>query len=108
MWGSEEEALSASHSLLSTSILPTVSQFSYLTYPPGKLFAYSNLGFTLLGMLIERVSSLPYHQYVSQRILKPLEMNNSFFLPPTLQQLEELYTTNQLLRGNLPSIIIID
>ncbi len=34
-------------------------------------FQYSNLGYTLLGMVIEKASGMPYSEYISQNILKP-------------------------------------
>ena len=44
-------------------------------YPANKYFQYSNLGLTLLGYLIEEVSGVPYSQYISDKILNPLDMN---------------------------------
>ena len=39
---------------------------------PGEQFAYSNLGYQLLGQLIERVSGQRYEEYVTDRVLAPL------------------------------------
>lgn len=47
--------------------------------PAGYRHLYSNPGFELLALVIEEVSGLPYHTYVSKHILKPLMMNNSSF-----------------------------
>lgn len=41
-------------------------------FGPGEKFAYSNLGYIVLGRLIERCSGLPYRQYVEEKILQPL------------------------------------
>lgn len=38
---------------------------------------YSNYGFSLLGLLIEKVSGQPYNQYVIENIVKPLGLNNT-------------------------------
>ncbi len=46
-------------------------------YPVGKIWAYSNLGYALLGILVERVSGLKYDDYISGNIFEPLSMNNS-------------------------------
>ena len=46
-------------------------------YPANKYFQYSNLGLTLLGYLIEEVSGIPYNQYISDKILNPLDMNST-------------------------------
>lgn len=39
---------------------------------PDEKFAYSNLGYVLLGQLIEKVSGLSYEQYVSENIIAKL------------------------------------
>jgi CubicO group peptidase (beta-lactamase class C family) len=39
--------------------------------------AYSNLGYQLLGVIIENISSLSYSEFVKNNILKPLDMENS-------------------------------
>lgn len=41
---------------------------------PGVAYEYSNLGFTLLGHIIQTVSRQPYQQYITEHILKPLGM----------------------------------
>lgn len=46
-------------------------------YPVGKIWAYSNLGYALLGILVERVSGLNYDDYIAQNIFKQLSMTNS-------------------------------
>ena len=49
---------------------------------PGEQFLYSNIGFAILGLALERASGTPYVQLVQQRIFTPLQMNNSFFIVP--------------------------
>ena len=46
-----------------------------LSSPPGPKFAYSNLGYVLLGWLIEQVSGLPYEVYIQQNIISKLNIN---------------------------------
>jgi len=58
------------------SALPYLAT-SYLVHPPGEQFYYSNLGYELLGILIARISGIPYHRYVETRILEPLGMSHS-------------------------------
>lgn len=43
---------------------------------PNEKFAYTNLGYVALGQLIERVSGMPYRQYVEHHILKPLAVQD--------------------------------
>ena len=42
-----------------------------LKNPPGKVFAYSNFGYCLLGRVIEKITGMPYAEYVKKRILEP-------------------------------------
>lgn len=49
--------------------------------PPGARFHYSNLAFALLGIVVERVSGVPYAQYVEDRLLKPLGLTRTSFDP---------------------------
>lgn len=51
-------------------------------FPPGEIIAYSNYGTALAGYIVERVSGLPYSQYMEQHIYSPLGMNNSSFRQP--------------------------
>ena len=42
---------------------------------PNEKFAYSNLGYILLGQLIEKVSGITYEAYINENILKKLGTN---------------------------------
>lgn len=50
-----------------------------LISPPGETFNYSNTGYELLGLIIEKVSGKTYEEYVQKNIFKPLGMVNSGF-----------------------------
>ena len=47
---------------------------------PGEKFAYSNIAYEVLGVLIARTSSQSFEDYVKQHILLPLSMDCSTFL----------------------------
>lgn len=51
-----------------------------LIAPPGTHFSYSNEGYGILGLLIERISGKTYHQYVHDHILKPCHMEHTKFM----------------------------
>ncbi len=46
---------------------------------PGKKVIYLNEGYELLQLVIEKVSSMRYREYVTQNILEPLQMKRSTF-----------------------------
>ncbi|MDJ1473483.1 serine hydrolase domain-containing protein [Cytophagaceae bacterium DM2B3-1] len=46
---------------------------------PGLEFSYSNMGYTLLGMVIESITHLPYEKYLDRNLLRPLGMLHSTF-----------------------------
>jgi len=46
---------------------------------PGARFSYSNMGYTLVGMIIESVVGDRYETYLDEQILAPLAMNESTF-----------------------------
>jgi CubicO group peptidase (beta-lactamase class C family) len=50
-----------------------------LAFEPGSRYSYSNLGYNLLGRLIENVTHVPFAEYVTAHILAPLGMHSSYF-----------------------------
>jgi CubicO group peptidase (beta-lactamase class C family) len=52
-----------------------------LVLPSGARFHYSNLAFALLGMVVERVSGVPYMDYVRRRLFAPLGLTRMSFEP---------------------------
>ncbi len=51
----------------------------YLCFKPGSAFKYSNIGYRLLGMIIEKVTGERFEDYLEKEIFKPLGLNNSLF-----------------------------
>jgi D-alanyl-D-alanine carboxypeptidase len=62
-------------------ILPTYGEIMFL---PGSKYAYSNLGYLVLGAVIESVSGMSYEQYLKDQVLLPLRMDNTGFLYPEI------------------------
>lgn len=49
-------------------------------HPPGARFSYSNTGYLVLGMLIERVTGMRYEAWLDTSLLAPLGMHRSTFV----------------------------
>jgi CubicO group peptidase (beta-lactamase class C family) len=52
-----------------------------LLFQPGTQWSYSSPGIEVLGRLIEVCSGQKYEDFISERILRPLGMRDSFFFP---------------------------
>src|SRR5204863_8690197 len=52
------------------------------TSAPGERFVYSDINFFLLGDIVRRVSGKPLDEFARAEIFRPLEMNDTMFLPP--------------------------
>ena len=48
-----------------------------LTFQPGERWEYTNLGYIVLGYLIERISGQTYEEFIQQNLFKPLGMRDS-------------------------------
>ncbi len=71
---------------------------------PGTSYQYSNIGYALLGLTLERVSGIPYIQLVQQRIFTPLHMDNTFFSIPEnkmAELAEGIVNFNEDLKGKI-------
>jgi CubicO group peptidase (beta-lactamase class C family) len=55
---------------------------------PGSSFEYTNLNYCLLGALVERISGESFDDFVQERILTPLGMNNSTLKPEVAASLD--------------------
>jgi len=53
-----------------------------LVYPPGSRSVYSDPGIILLGEILEQVAGQPLETFVRERVLEPLGMKDTMYLPP--------------------------
>ncbi len=54
-------------------------QKEYLCFKPGSACKYSNVGYRLLGMIIEQVTGDRFESYLEKEIFRPLGLNHSSF-----------------------------
>jgi D-alanyl-D-alanine carboxypeptidase len=64
-----------------------------LLFPPGTGFSYSNVGYTVLGMLVERVTGRSLAGELERRVFRPLHLRDTSF--PTYQP----FVVNPAARG---------
>jgi len=55
-------------------------QKEYLCFKPGSASKYSNIGYRLLGIMIEQVTGERFESYLEKQIFEPLGLNQSSFL----------------------------
>jgi len=52
-----------------------------LEFGPGEVFHYSDIGFIILGDLVETITGQPLDAYVQENIFTPLGMNDTRYIP---------------------------
>lgn len=71
------------HDFLENILTPTGNNYQANYYNPnagpGNTQWYSNIGFSLLALIIEQVTNMPYHAYCKSNIFEPLCMDNTTF-----------------------------
>lgn len=74
--------------LLGTTI-HKISDIALDTYP-GTTYQYATVNYDVLAMIIEQVTGMSYQNYVTEHILIPLGMTNSYFSTGQEEQPEQL------------------
>lgn len=83
--GLEDARIWQVFSARSTPDMPLAAAFSrdpsvlHIRTPPGETFSYSNMGYVLAAMVIERVSGERYEVRLARELLRPLSMSDSTF-----------------------------
>ena len=58
-------------------VLKLLEQQTSGRFPPGAKWEYSNSGYAVLAMIVEKVSGKPFGQFLQERIFTPLKMTNT-------------------------------
>lgn len=53
-----------------------------LTFEPGTKFQYSNSGYVILSLIIEKVSKMTYAEFLKKNIFEPLQMHHTVVYEP--------------------------
>jgi len=83
-----------------------------LHFTPGTARSYSNLGYSILGLVIEKVTGVPYEEYCSKSILEPLGVYDmaiagnlpsekapnevTYYVPPDILPKPSIYGTGEM------------
>jgi CubicO group peptidase (beta-lactamase class C family) len=71
-------------------------------FPPGTTSAYSNYGATLAGYIVQRVSGMPFDDYIEKNIFQPLGMSRSTFRQPLPENLKPFMSQGYKLASEPP------
>ena len=66
-----------------------------LRYPPGLERRYSDLGFIILGQIIETISGMPLESFMEQNIFRPLGMTNTTYNPLINGRFRDIVSTSE-------------
>lgn len=72
-WGDRQLAVT------DADLLALVRRGISFSNSPGISYEYSNLGFTLLGYIVQKVSGQTYEAYITEHILQPLGMTHTYW-----------------------------
>ena len=63
--------------ILDAGVLKSLERQAAGQFPPGSKWQYSNSGYAVLAMIVEKVSGKPFGQFLHDRIFVPLKMNST-------------------------------
>ena len=72
-----QEKIDPNHTFTFDELLGVNSKCRLSFFEPGSAYHYSDIGYSLLGKIIERVSGLTYADFIQQQLLTPKGLNNT-------------------------------
>ncbi|MBK8878164.1 MAG: beta-lactamase family protein [Haliscomenobacter sp.] len=75
-------ALGDDYDTISTAAFHTLAMETPLLFAPGTGYEYSNVGYSLLGMVIEQVSGMGYEAYLRKHLFLPSGMTRTGYQAP--------------------------
>jgi CubicO group peptidase (beta-lactamase class C family) len=60
-------------------VMSVVTRQKALNFKPGEKYMYSNTGFTLLAIVVKRVSGMSFREFTTKNIFEPLGMTHTHF-----------------------------
>lgn len=65
------DSMNVSPPAMQEAIIEYTLEYIPLSSAPGTYYAYSNFGYCVLGRVIEKITGLPYEQYMQQNVMTP-------------------------------------
>lgn len=90
--GISESLMKRSDNPTNEDMIAVLSKKRKLLSAPGEAFYYSNAGYDMLAVLVERVSGEAFPDFVQTQIFEPLGMSNTFSLPNKKRRANPLVT----------------
>ncbi len=63
--------------VLDKDVLQMMMELDSTYFPPGTNYRYSNSGYAVLAMIVEKISGQTFAQFLSDNIFKPIDMRNT-------------------------------
>jgi CubicO group peptidase (beta-lactamase class C family) len=76
--------------MTNADVLRALTHVDHTEFHSGEKYQYSNSGYVLLSILVERVSGRPLSEFLQKRIFGPLRMLRSFALTSDHQKAEDV------------------
>lgn len=92
-WGDRQESRSRAE------LSAWLSAGLRLIFAPGSAFEYSNLGYSILGEVITRLSGVDYREFVRERIIDPVGLDHTRFAAAELDSTADGYHREPALPG---------
>lgn len=67
-----------SRMLTNADVIPALKRFGKLQFEPGERWSYSNPGYCLLALLVEKLTRMPFHEYLARYVWQPASMLNTY------------------------------
>ncbi|GAA4274863.1 serine hydrolase domain-containing protein [Aquimarina gracilis] len=66
-----------------------------LLFKPGSAYEYSNVGYSILGIIIEKVSGVSYEEYLAKNLWTPARMKQTGYKKPEFREIAVGYKNNK-------------
>jgi CubicO group peptidase (beta-lactamase class C family) len=65
-----------------------------ILFKPGEKWSYSNIGFGLLALIVEKITGMPFQDYLTKYIFKPVKMSHTYITTPLMIVADRNRTNN--------------